>query len=250
MDEVKSVQPRSTSEKHVLIVDDDRDMREMLSDCLRNNCFHATVVGDGTQARRQALRNKIDLAVVDLNLGREDGLNVVRDLAAQGIPVIIVTGNRVDEADKVVGLEIGAVDYLTKPFGVREFLARVRSKLRRRNDKGSNSRRRAYAFADFRLDLRKRRLYRDGVGEIQLSAGEFNLLTAFLRSPKQPLSREHLLNESRVHGEVVFDRSIDVLILRLRRKIEDCASRPRLIKTVRNAGYVLDADVTEQREHQ
>ncbi len=146
MDEVKSVQPRSTSEKHVLIVDDDRDMREMLSDCLRNNCFHATVVGDGTQARRQALRNKIDLAVVDLNLGREDGLNVVRDLAAQGIPVIIVTGNRVDEADKVVGLEIGAVDYLTKPFGVREFLARVRSKLRRRNDKGSNSRRRAYRF--------------------------------------------------------------------------------------------------------
>ncbi len=248
MNEIKSVQRLSVQDKHVLIVDDDRDMREMLSDCLRKNGYHVTTASDGGQARRLVLRSTIDLAIVDLNLGREDGLHVVRDLASQGISVIIITGNRVDEADKVVGLEIGAVDYLTKPFGMREFLARVRAKLRRRHDKGTSTRRACYAFADFRLSLNKRQLRREKVGDIPLSAGELNLLVAFLRSPKQALSREHLLNESRVHGEVVFDRSIDVLILRLRRKIEDCAARPALIKTVRNAGYVFDADVVEQSE--
>lgn len=248
MNDIKSPQSAAAYEKHVLIVDDDRDMRDMLADCLGKNSHQVTAVGDGAQAKRLVLRHTIDLAIVDLNLGREDGLHVVRDLASRGIPVVIITGNRLDEADKVLGLEIGAVDYLTKPFGMREFLARVRSKLRRRNDKGLTPRRGSYAFGDFRLTLSNRQLLRDGVGDIQISTGEFNLLMAFLRSPKQPLSREHLLNESRVRGEVVFDRSIDVLILRLRRKLEDCAARPALIKTVRNAGYVFDADVIEQNE--
>lgn len=246
MNDIKTPQAGSDPGKHLLIVDDDRDMREMLADCLRRNSYHTSVVSDGAQARRLALRCTIDLAVVDLNLGREDGLHVVRELAGQGIPVIIITGNRIDEADKVVGLELGAVDYLTKPFGMREFLARVRSKLRRRKDRGANTRRGAYAFADFQMNLATRQLHRNGIGEIQLSAGEFNLLTTFLRSPKQALSREYLLNESRVNGEVVIDRSIDVLVLRLRRKIEHCGSRPVLIKTIRNAGYVFDADVAEQ----
>lgn len=234
----------SSRQKHILIVDDDRDMRDMLTDYLGNH-FEVSTATDSREAKWMASRRLVDLAVVDLNLGREDGLQVVRDLSSQAIPVIIITGNRVDEADKVLGLEIGAVDYLTKPVPMREFLARIRSRLRRREARKA-ARSVSYSFAGFELHQRDRSFRRTDGGEIKLSIGEFNMLSTFLRTPRQALSREYLLNESRLRGEDVFDRSIDVLILRLRRKIEDNPAQPRLIKTVRNKGYVLEADVIEQ----
>ncbi|MBE1508626.1 response regulator [Rhizobium viscosum] len=240
----ESDNPAPGRQKHILIVDDDRDMRDMLSDYLGNH-FEVSTATDGRDAKWMVAHRLIDLAVVDLNLGREDGLQVVRDLSSQAIPVIIITGNRVDEADKVLGLEIGAVDYLTKPVPMREFLARIRSRLRRRESRKA-VRGVSYCFAGFELHQRERSFRRTGADEIKLSIGEFNILSAFLRAPRQVLSREHLLNESRLRSEDVFDRSIDVLILRLRRKIEQNPAQPCLIKTIRNKGYVLDADVTEQ----
>jgi DNA-binding response OmpR family regulator len=182
--------------------------------------------------------------IVDLHLGHEDGLEIVRNLASKtDVPIIIISGNRLEEADKVVGLELGAIDYITKPFAMREFLARVRSGLRYRPMRVMDKDRRTYVFSDWKLKLKQRRLIGLDGKEIKLTAGEFNLLVAFLKSPRQILSREQLLSASRVHDDEVFDRSIDVLILRLRRKLEVNASTPRLIKTERSAGYFLDADV-------
>jgi len=219
----------------------------MLADNLSAHHFRVSAAATGDDASKIVRKSGVDLAVVDLNLGREDGLHIVRQLSALAIPVIIITGNRTDEADKVVGLETGAVDYLTKPFGMRELLARIRSRLRQRNETKSVAVPSAYAFGEYRVNTRGRKLFRNEA-EVKLSAAEFNLLVAFLRTPNQVMTREQLLNESRVRGDGVFDRSIDVLILRLRRKLERHAARPSLIKTIRNAGYVFDADVTKRAE--
>jgi DNA-binding response OmpR family regulator len=201
-------------------------------------------VTNSHEASRVFAAESVDLLIVDLHLGHEDGLEIVRNLASKtDVPIIIISGNRLEEADKVVGLELGAIDYITKPFAMREFLARVRSGLRYRPMRVMDKDRRTYVFSDWKLKLKQRRLIGLDGKEIKLTAGEFNLLVAFLKSPRQILSREQLLSASRVHDDEVFDRSIDVLILRLRRKLEVNASTPRLIKTERSAGYFLDADV-------
>ncbi|MBY5538274.1 response regulator [Rhizobium leguminosarum] len=233
--------------RHILVVDDDRNMREMLIDNLSAHHFRVSATTNGSEAKQVASRGGVALAIVDLNLGREDGLNVVRDLSSKSIPVIIITGNRIDEADKVVGLEIGAVDYLTKPFGMSELLARVRSKLRRRAETKKDLHGKGYMFAEFRMDTKARKLFH-GDTEINLSAAEFNLLTVFLAKPNQILTREQLMLESRVRGDGIFDRSVDVLILRLRRKLEPQPAWPTFIKTVRNAGYIFDGSVAEMSE--
>ncbi len=230
--------------KHVLVLDDDRNMRQTLADHLGSS-FEVSVAADGKTAMRLVSSHNIDLAVVDLNLGSEDGLRVMRDMTARGIPVIIITGNRTDEADKVLGLELGAIDYLTKPFGMREFVARVRSRLRSRSRSRRSNRAVSYRFENFEFSQASRSLRRDDGIEIRLSAGEFNLLSVFVRSPKKVLSRETILNESRVRSEGIFDRSIDVLILRLRRKLEADATQPSLIMTIRNKGYVFQTNVAE-----
>jgi two-component system, OmpR family, response regulator len=161
--------------------------------------------------------------------------------------VIVVTGQRRDETDRVVGLELGADDYLTKPFSLRELLARIRAVLRRVDAGEHRSRRREkharYRFAGFELAMRSRQLKSADGAVIALTAGEFNLLAAFLHSPHHVLSREQLLAASRVHDEEVFDRSVDVQILRLRRKLEADPSDPQIIRTERGAGYVLTAPV-------
>jgi DNA-binding response OmpR family regulator len=162
-------------------------------------------------------------------------------------PVIVVTGHAKEEADRIVGLELGADDYVTKPFSLRELLARVRAVLRRSDAAGQRARdrekRARYRFAGWELDIRRRRLTAPSGDIVALTAGEFNLLVALLKSPQQVLSREQLLSATRVHDEEVFDRSIDVQILRLRRKLEADASRPTLIRTERGAGYVFEATV-------
>lgn len=230
--------------KHILVVEDDSKLRSMLVDYLTQHAFRATAAKDSHQLRQILSSDPADLVIVDLNLGHEDGLEIVRALSTKSdAPIIIISGDRLDEADKVVGLELGASDYITKPFGLREFVARIRAALRVKPAPPEKSDRKTYSFSDWTLNVARRRLQSATLGEVKLTAAEFNLLVAFLRSPRQVLSREQLLSASRVHNEEVFDRSIDVLILRLRRKLEVDHSNPKLIVTERGAGYVFDTDV-------
>ncbi len=234
--------------RHILVVDDDPTMRHMIADYLTDQRFRVSAVGDG-EAMARILRDRpVDLIVLDMKLANEDGLDLLRRLGSPPeAPVIIITGHRRDEADRVVGLELGADDYVTKPFSLRELLARIRAVLRRRDAAArrpaGGARRVRYRFAGWELDMRTRLLKSPAEEVLTLTAGEFNLLVAFLRSPQQVLSREQLLAGSRVHGEEVFDRSIDVQILRLRRKLEANPSEPKLIVTERGAGYMFSAAV-------
>lgn len=230
--------------KHILIVEDDSKLRSMLVDYLTQHAFRASAAKDSHQLGQILANDPPDLLIVDLNLGREDGLEIVRSHSTKSdAPIIIISGDRLDEADKVVGLELGASDYITKPFGLREFVARIRAALREKPTSYVQSDRSSYRFNEWTLNTRKRRLTSSVAGELKLTAAEFNLLVAFLRAPKQVLSREQLLAASRVHTEEIYDRSIDVLILRLRRKLEPDQSNPKLIVTERGAGYIFDADV-------
>jgi two-component system OmpR family response regulator len=229
--------------KHVLVVDDDPAMRDVIGGYLEGENFQVSVAADGRTMTRILAERPVDLIVLDLRLAGEDGLELMRQRSASDVPVIVVTGHRKDETDRVVGLELGADDYVTKPFSLRELLARIRAVLRRVEAGGGKSReqdkRARYRFAGWELETRARRLTSPAGEVVPLTAGEFNLLAAFLRSPHHVLSREQLLAASRVHDEEVFDRSIDVQILRLRRKLEAKPSEPALIKTERGAGYIL-----------
>lgn len=239
----------SPTASHVLIVDDDPGMRSMLAEYLEGENFIVSAVADG-QAMASVLQEKpVDLIILDMKLGGEDGLDLMRRLGSPPeAPIIVVTGHRRDETDRIVGLELGADDYLTKPFSPRELLARIRAVLRRsaaaQQRLRSKGKRIRYRFAGWHLDMRTRQLLSPEGKEVPLTAGELNLLTAFLRSPQQILTRDQLLSASRVHDEEVFDRSIDVQILRLRRKLEREPSDPKLIVTERGAGYVFAAPVT------
>jgi DNA-binding response OmpR family regulator len=234
--------------KHVLVVDDDPTMREMISNYLKLSNFRVSCAADGAAMARAVKDEAIDLIILDLKLGQEDGLDLMRRLGSQSdIPVIVITGHRREEADRVVGLELGADDYLMKPFGLRELLARIRAVLRRSEAADRRRRSRAsaarYRFADWELDTSSRRLTSPRGDAVPLTSGEINLLTALVRSPQRVLSREQLLVASRGDDGEVFDRSIDVQILRLRRKLEADPSAPKLIKTERGAGYVLTTAV-------
>jgi two-component system OmpR family response regulator len=236
------------AEKHILAVDDDPAMRKLIADYLTDHGFRVSTAADGQEAARFIDEDIVDLVVLDLKLGEEDGLQLVNGLrTASNLPIIVITGHWRDEIDRIVGLELGADDYVTKPFNLRELLARVRAVLRRAeadqapppaDSKGSR-----YRFAGWELNLRQRRLTSPAGTSVGLTVGEFSLLTAFLRSPQQVLSREQLLAATHLHDEEVYDRSIDVQILRLRRKLETDPSEPELIKTERGAGYVFAAPV-------
>jgi two-component system OmpR family response regulator len=229
--------------KHVLVVDDDPDMRDVIGAYLESENFQVSAAADGKTMSRILAERSADLIVLDLKLAGEDGLELMRGRGTADVPVIVITGHRRDETDRVVGLELGADDYVVKPFSLRELLARIRAVLRRVDAGERQSRAREkrahYRFAGWELEMRSRRLKSPAGEVVPLTAGEFNLLTALLRSPHHVLSREQLLAASRVHDEEVFDRSIDVQILRLRRKLEPNPSAPTLIKTERGAGYIL-----------
>ena len=236
------------AEKHILAVDDDPMMRELVADYLSKHGFRVSAVAGSRDMARIIDENIVDLVVLDLKLGEEDGLKLVGELRMKSnLPIIIVTGHRRDEVDRIVGLELGADDYLTKPFNLRELLARVRAVLRRaevdRAAPPGDSKGTRYRFAGWELNVRMRRLTSPTGASVGLTVGEFGLLIAFLRSPQQVLSREQLLAATRVHGDEVYDRSVDVQILRLRRKLEADPSAPELIKTERGMGYVFAAPV-------
>jgi two-component system OmpR family response regulator len=241
------IKPVTSAKQHIVVVDDDPDIRAMLTNYLESENFRITAVADGNAMSRVLGEKTVDLIILDMRLADENGLDVMRQLGSPPeAPVIIITGHRRDEADRVVGLELGADDYITKPFSLRELLARIRAVLRRwevAQRHSSSKKRIRYRFAGWELDMRTRRLTSPKGEVAPLTAGEFNLLAAFLQSPQQILTREQLLAASRVHDEEVFDRSIDVQILRLRRKIEVNPSEPKLVITERGAGYIFAAAV-------
>jgi two-component system, OmpR family, response regulator len=226
-----------------LVVEDDGTMRHLVTNYLEDNDIRAVSASRRDEVAGLLARSQPDLVILDLRLGQEDGLDLLREIRAHSdIPVIITTGHHRDEIDRVVGLELGADDYITKPFGLRELLARIRAVLRRReagqaatqreSDKGRSR------FGNWQLDRRNRRLTNSRGEPIALTKGEYALLIAFLDAPQRPLSREHLLQATRIH-EDVFDRSIDVQVLRLRRKLESDPASPSIIQTERGVGYVF-----------
>jgi two-component system OmpR family response regulator len=234
--------------KHVLVVDDDPALRAMVANYLVDQNVRVSTASNGREMARVLTAGGVDLAILDLRLGNENGLEIVRALRAESdLPIIMLTGQYLDEIDRVVGLELGADDYLTKPFSLRELLARIRAVLRRSElqvrQPEQDAKRTCYRFAGWGLSLRNRRLTSPSGEMVPLTKGEFALLTALLQSQQRVLSREHLLGASRVHDNEVFDRSIDVQILRLRRKIEVDAAAPELIKTERGVGYIFSAPV-------
>jgi len=232
---------------HVLALDDDPGVRQLVSDYLGENDLRVTTVATGKELDAVLARETIDLVLLDLRLQGEDGLQIARRLRdASAIPILMLTG-RAEEADRVMGLELGADDYLTKPFSPRELLARIRALLRRARAQASVAdainQVRAYRFGDWELNIGLRKLKSAQGRSVDLTNGEFSLLAAFVSSPQRVLSREQLLDLSRLHNAEVYDRSIDVQILRLRRKIEADPAHPRFIKTERGAGYCFDAVV-------
>jgi DNA-binding response OmpR family regulator len=238
----------SILECHILVVDDEPSMRELLAEYLGENDLRVTAAADSAEMHAALAEHAIDLVVLDLRLGSEDGMLLARKLREESaIPIIIVTGKQ-DDADRVMGLELGADDYITKPFNPRELLARIRAVLRRYQTAtetlpARDEKRRAYRFEGWELNLRTRRLTGPDQQRIDLTNGEFSLLQAFCAAPQRVLTRDQLLDLSRLNSAEVFDRSIDVQILRLRRKIERDPAQPEYIKTQRGAGYIFNAPV-------
>ncbi len=227
----------------VLVIDDDPSMQRMLVDYLGQHNMRVDPASRRQDVIRLLASGEPGVVILDLRLGKEDGLDLLREIRSRSdVPVIITTGHRRDEIDRVVGLELGADDYVTKPFGLRELLARIRAVLRRqelgRTAFVRDTELGRCRFAGWTLDRGARRLTDPSDAPVALTKGEYALLTAFVDSPQRPLSREQLLQATRVH-EDVFDRSIDVQILRLRRKLEGNSSAPQLIRTERGIGYVF-----------
>ena len=244
-----SLQPQASSQAglpHVLAVDDDPVIRELIADYLGQNDFRVTTVADGAAMREVIAEQVVDLIVLDLRLKAEDGMALARTLRDESaIPIIMLTG-RSEEADRVMGLELGADDYLTKPFSPRELLARIRTVLRRRRAEVRQGRPdgiRAYRFEGWELNLNTRRLADAAGNAVALSNGEFSLLVVLLGSPQRILTRDQLLDLSRLHNDEVYNRSVDVQIMRLRRKIEKDPANPRYIRTERGAGYLFGVPV-------
>ena len=228
---------------HIIVVDDDTSLRQMVTRFLEDHNIPAKSASNGTELKRHFEGAHPSLIILDLRLGQDDGLDLLREIRSHSdIPIIITTGHRPDEIDRIVGLELGADDYIVKPFSLRELLARVRAVLRRqeigRTARASDPARGGYRFNGWQLERRGRRLIDPNASPVALSKGEYALLLAFLESPQRPLTREHLLQATRVH-EDIFDRSIDVQVLRLRRKLEVDPSAPRVIQTERGVGYVF-----------
>lgn len=233
---------------NILIVDDDHEIRSLLADYLGGNGYRALAAQDGIAMEKMLDSERIDLIVLDLNMPGDDGLTLCRKLRARSaLPVIMLTA-RSEPIDRILGLEMGADDYLAKPFEPRELLARIRSVLRRSHVPNKNlhgaSVSQRLCFAGWTLDLTARHLVDSGGLIIMLSGAEFRLLKVFLEHPNRVLNRDQLLNFTHGRDADPFDRSIDIQISRLRQKLNEDARSPQIIKTVRNGGYVLAVPVT------
>ena len=234
------------TQPHILIVDDDRDIRELLSKFLKKNGLRVDVAANGCDMKRALAESNIGLIILDRVMPGEDGLTLCRELRAHSrIPVIMLTLLGAD-TDRVVGLEMGADDYVQKPFSPQELLARIKAVLRRANDLPLQAALQSVSvlrFAGWTMDRNQRRLVSPAGVSVLLTDGEFDLLNAFAEHPKVILSREQLLDLARERTPIAFDRSIDMQLTRLRRKIEANPEAPELIKTVRNKGYFFTPEV-------
>jgi two-component system OmpR family response regulator len=231
------------SSGHVLVVDDDPAVRHLISGFFGQHGIRTVSAMGRSAVARQLAGGDTSAVILDPHLSQDNGLDLLREIrSSSDVLAIILTGRSRDEVDCVVGLELGADDYLTKPFGIRELYARFRAVLRRRENgrslRRSDVERGGYKFGGWRLDRRSRRLIDPRERPVTLSKSEYALLVAFLEAPERPLSREYLLQATRLH-EDIFDRSIDVQVLRLRRKLEADPKAPRVIKTERGVGYVF-----------
>lgn len=230
----------------ILVIDDDREICDLLARFLQKNGFRVSVARDGREARRVWTQGVYHLVVLDLMLPGENGLELARWLRAQAnVPIVMLTALG-DETDRIVGLEMGADDYVSKPFNPRELLARIRAVLRRAGESALRADEpvyRTYLFRGWRLETARRRLLDPNGAEVALTGGEYELLVALLERPNRVLSRDQLLDLLRGRQASPFDRTIDVAISRLRRKLEADTRNPELIKTVRGGGYVLAAEV-------
>lgn len=232
----------------ILVVDDDPGIQRLLARYLREQGFEVAVVGDGRSMDRWLQRHRADLIVLDLMLPGEDGLSIARRLRADGDVAIIMLTAMGEDVDRIVGLEMGADDYLAKPFNPRELLARIRAVLRRgrgpanRDEPAASN---SLQFGDLSLDLERRLLFRDGE-EVRLTNGEMRLLVALAQHPNRLLSRDRLMDLLGGTERDVFDRSIDVRVTRLRRKVEPDPAQPRYIRTVWGEGYRFTPDGTAE----
>jgi DNA-binding response OmpR family regulator len=227
---------------HILVVDDQQEICDLVREYLTDEGFRVSTANDGAGMRETLTRDSIYLVILDLLLRGEDGLQLARELRSQSdIGIIILTG-RGETVDRIIGLEMGADDYLSKPFHLRELLARVRSVLRRAaaraGDRAAAPRQRM-RFSGWTLDLASRELMSPSGEDVRLTTGEFELLAAFVNHANQVLSRDRLLDLSRHREAGPFDRTIDVQVGRLRRKLEDDPKNPSMIKTVRGGGYIF-----------
>jgi len=232
----------------ILVIDDDPEIRQLLRTCFEREGYLVTEADGALKARAALAKGSVNLVTLDLTLGTDDGLSLAREIRANAdIPIIMVSGKG-DDVDRIVGLELGADDYIAKPFNLREVLARVRAVLRRHDPNAtvpsaSQPKHEAFQFSGWTLDVTSREL-RDAAGTARdLTTGEFNLLEIFVRRPHRVLSRDEIMDLLKGHDYSPLDRSIDALISRLRKKIDDDGSKPALIKSVRGVGYMLALDV-------
>lgn len=239
----------SANREHLLIVDDDKEIRNLLTDYLEQADYRVTAVGDGKAMRRVLESNRIDLVILDLMLPGEDGLTLCRELRGKtNLPVLMLTA-RGDEVDRIIGLEMGADDYLAKPFNPRELLARIKSVVRRAQALPPNmetDKVHTLRFAGWTLDVATRNVTAADGLVVPLSGAEYRLLRVFLDHPQRVLAREQLLELANGREAILFDRSIDVLVGRLRKRLRDDSREPVLIKTVRGEGYVLASSVESE----
>jgi DNA-binding response OmpR family regulator len=228
--------------QHIAVLDDEADIRQLLANYLQGHGYRVSQLHDGRALMRLMPVDPPELVLLDLGLPGEDGFSIARQLREHWQCGLIIVTGRGDAVDKVVGLEIGADDYVTKPFDLRELLARIKAVLRRigaAEATASASPRDGFRFADWELDVAARRLVAPGGSEVGLTSGEFDLLLAFLRHPGRVLSRDFLLEQTRGREAAPFDRTIDVQVGRLRKKLEVDIEQPQIIKSVRGAGYIL-----------
>ncbi|CAM5767082.1 DNA-binding response regulator [Labrys miyagiensis] len=240
---------------HILVVDDDREIRDLISAYLTRNGLRVTVAADGRQMRSVIDTTAVDLVVLDVMMPGDDGLTLCRELRAgrhKATPILMLTA-RTDETDRIVGLEMGADDYLAKPFAARELLARIKAVLRRTRMLPPNLQiteaGQLLTFGKWRLDTVERHLLDPEGTAVALSGAEYRLLNVFLNHPQRVLNRDQLLNLTQGRDAELFDRSIDLLVSRLRQRLEDDARDPAYIKTVRSEGYVFSmaVEITEVR---
>lgn len=238
------------NKSHVLIVDDDKQICDLVKDYLQKHGLKVSVAHDGRQMRRIMKETIIDLVVLDVMLPQEDGLSLCKKLREESQVLVVMLSAMGEETDRIVGLEVGADDYVPKPFNPRELLARIKALIRRRQthlvgDSKSLAQLSDISFLNWRLDRNRRLLIAPDDVTVPLSAGEYDLLLAFLENPHRTLTRDQLLDLYRGREGTPFDRTIDVQVARIRKKIEEDPKHPEIIITVRGGGYQFTADVED-----